>query len=389
MVSTPGLSRRSVLKGAAGTAFAVGSLAALPLFGTSGSRQDPATCRAKDVSGSDRRFVISNWPEYIDEATKDAPSTLQDFEKRTGISVSYTADVNDNVEFYGKVRNQLSACQSTKRDMIVLTDWMAARFINVGWVQPLDQAKVPNLRANLIESLAHAPWDPDRKFSAPWQSGLTGIAYNKKKVKEVRTFSELLTRSDLKGRISLLTEMPDTMGMLLLTEGADPADFSQAEWDRAMEKLRKTVANRQVRAFTGNDYIQDLAAGNILACEAWSGDVANAGNEDIVFVPPEEGMMIWADNMLIPNLATHQANAEKWIDFYYDPEVAARLVDYNQYICPVEGAQKAMEKVDPDNVDNELIFPTEKTLSVTHAFKGLDEATLRVYQGEFSDVTGG
>jgi len=389
VVSTPGLSRRSVLKGAAGTAFAVGSLAALPLFGTSGSRQNPVTCRATDLSARDRRLVISNWVEYIDQPTKKQPSTLQEFEKRTGIAVDYTEDVNDNVEFYGKVRNQLGACQSTKRDMFVLTDWMAARFINVGWIQPLDSAKVPNLRDNLIDSLAHVSWDPDRKFSAPWQSGLTGIAYNKKLVKEVRTIDELLVRSDLKGRISMLTEMPDTMGLLLLSDGADPASFSQAEWDRAMEKLRKTVASRQVRAFTGNEYIQDLAAGNIAACVAWSGDVANAGNDDIVFVPPEEGMMIWADNMLIPNLATHHANAERWIDFYYDPEIAAQLVDYNQYICPVKGAQKAMEKVDPDNVDNELIFPTEKTLSVTHAFKGLDEATLRVYQGEFSDVTGG
>ncbi len=166
---------------------------------------------------------------------------------------------------------------------------------------------MPNLHANLIDSLQGVGWDPERTYSAPWQSGLTGIAYNKSKVKEVRSFEELLTRSDLRGRISLLTEMRDTMGLIMLTEGADPADFDQDDWDNAIDRLRKARNDGQVRAFTGNDYIQDLSAGNILACEAWSGDVAAAEDENLVFVSPEEGQMIWSDNMLIPNLATHQA----------------------------------------------------------------------------------
>lgn len=389
MVSSSGPSRRTVLKGAAGAAFGLGSVAVLPLFNTSSSRQDPASCRAPDVSARDRRLVISNWPEYLDEADGKKTSTLQDFEKATGIHVDYTADVNDNIEFFAKVRNQLSACQTSKRDMFVLTDWMAARVIKLGWIQPLDAAKVPNLHANLIDSLAHVGWDPERKYSAPWQSGMTGIAYNKKKVKEVRSFNDLLTRPDLRGRISLLTEMPDTMGMLLLSVGADPSNFTRAEWDKAMEKLRKARADGQIRAFTGNDYIQDLSAGNILACEAWSGDVAAAEDDNLVFVTPEEGLMIWADNMLVPNLATHQANAEKWIDFYYEPEVAAKLAAFVWYICPVKGAQQAMEKVDPTLVDNPLIFPDDKILSVTHSFMALDEPTRRDYQGDFADVTGG
>lgn len=389
MVSTSGLSRRSVLRGAAGAAFAAGSVAALPLFGTSGSRQDPASCVARDVSARERKVVISNWPEYIDEADGKTRSTLQDFEKATGIDVSYTADVNDNVEFFAKVRNQLAACQSTKRDMFVLTDWMAARVIQLGWIQPLDPAGVPNLHSNLIDSLAHVPWDPERKYSAPWQSGMTGIAYNKKKVKEVRSFNELLTRSDLRGRISLLTEMPDTMGMLLLSDGADPGNFTRADWDKAIEKLRKARGDGQIRAFTGNEYIQDLSAGNILACEAWSGDVAAAEDENLVFVTPEEGLMIWADNMLVPNLATHQGNAEKWIDYYYEPEVAAKLAAFVWYICPVKGAQQAMEKIDKTLVDNPLIFPDDTILSKTHSFMGLDEPTRRIYQGDFADVTGG
>jgi spermidine/putrescine transport system substrate-binding protein len=384
-----GISRRTVLKGAGGAAFGIGSVAALKLFGSPGLKQDPAHCSTDDVSAHDKRFVISNWPLYIDEPDKGYHSTLQDFEKATGIKVSYTDDVNDNVEFFAKVKNQLGDCQSTKRDMFVLTDWMAARMIKIGWIQPLDPAKVPNLHANIIDSLAHPDWDPQRAYSAPWQSGLTGLAYNKKYLKKpVKAYGELLTRKDLKGRVTMLSELRDTMGLILLSQGADPAKFTGAQWNTAMEALTKATADHQIRRFTGNDYVQDLSAGNVLACEAWSGDIANAGDDNLVFVPPEEGMMIWADNMLVPNLATRKSNAEKWIDFYYEPEVAAKLADYNQYICPVKGARAAMEKVDPDNVDNELIFPSEETLKQTHRFMALEEFQTREYERQFSNVTG-
>jgi spermidine/putrescine transport system substrate-binding protein len=258
--------------------------------------------------------------------------------------------------------------------------------IQVGWIQKLDASKVPNLHANIIDSLKSPGWDKKRDFSAPWQSGLTGIAYNKAKIGEVKSFSELLTRKDLRGRVTLLSEMPDTMGFMLMVEGADPSDFTPAQWDKALERLRKANNDGQFRAFTGNEYVQDLAAGNVLACEAWSGDIANAGDDNLVWVPPEEGVMIWADNMLIPNLATHKLNAEKWINYFYEPEVAAKLAAYNSYICPVKGAQQAMEKVDPEQVDNVLIFPTEKSLASTHSFMELDEATRRTYEGEFADV---
>jgi spermidine/putrescine transport system substrate-binding protein len=191
-------------------------------------------------------------------------------------------------------------------------------------------------------------------------------------VGEVRTIDELLTRSDLKGRISLLSEMRDTMGLLMLSDGADPAKFTTGQWDTALEKLRKARASGQIRAFTGNEYINDLAAGNIAACVAWSGDVAAAGNDNLVFLPPDEGMMIWADNMLIPNMATHQKNAEKWINYYYEPEIAARLAAYVLYVCPVAGAQAEMEKIDPTLVDNPLIFPTKE-----YGSRGIPDARVR------------
>ncbi|GAW48595.1 MULTISPECIES: polyamine ABC transporter substrate-binding protein [unclassified Nocardioides] len=386
------LSRRGLLKGGGVVAFAGISVAALklPFFGVDPRKVDPADCMAPDVSDSEMKLIVSNWPAYIDPKKKET-STLSVFQQQTGISVSYTDDVNDNNEFYAKVKNQLGSCQTIDRDMIVLTDWMAARMISLGWIQPLDAAKVPNLHANLIEPLRNRQWDPDLEFHAPWQSGLTGIAYNAAKTGEIKSFEELLTRSELNGKISLLSEMRDTMGFMLKVVGADPSDFSDDEWGTAIDRLREVVASGQVRAFTGNEYIQDLAAGNIVACEAWSGDVIQAqfDNPDIKFVTPEEGLSLWSDNMLVPNLATHEANAEKWIDYYYEPEVAAKLAAWVNYICPVKGAQEAMEKVDPSLVDNKLIFPDDETLSVTFDFMPLSEKQITAYQGEFDDVTGG
>ncbi|MGC4176045.1 ABC transporter substrate-binding protein [Demequina sp.] len=380
------MSRRNVLVGGA---LGIGSLAVLPLFSTPGKQQNPANCIAPDMSDTDLKLIVSNWPEYIDIDDEGYESTSTMFANEYGIDLTYVQDVNDNVEFFSKVVNQLGTCQPTKRDMFMLTDWMAARMIQMGWIQKLNKANVPNLDKNLISSLRGVGWDEEREYSAPWQAGFTGIAYNKSLVGEVRTIDELLTRPDLKGKVTLLTEMRDTMGLILLSDGADPAKFSQSEWETAMEKLRKARTDGQIRAFTGNEYVNDLANGNIAACVAWSGDVAAADDENLVFLPPDEGMMVWADNMLVPNMASHQRNAERWIDWYYRPDIAALLAAYVWYVCPVEGAREEMEKIDPTLVDNPLIFPTEEYLAATHPFMALEEYQMREYEGEFADVSGG
>ncbi len=386
-----GPSRRTFLKAGGIAAFGLGSAAVLPLFSTPSAVQDPTKCFADDLSASAKRLIVSNWPAYLDEAEDGSKNTLQDFEAATGIKVSYTDDVSDNSDFFAKVRNQLSDCQPIERDMMMLTDWMAARMIGLGWIQPLDADKVPNLHKNLIPALQGRQWDKDRTYSAPWQSGLTGIAYNAKLTKEVGSFEDLLTRPDLKGKITLLSEMRDTMAFMVKVTGGNPDDFTDDEWANAIDKLRVAVKAGQVRAFTGNEYIQDLTAGNIVACEAWSGDVLQAqfDNPDIKFVVPEEGLSLWSDNMIVPNKAQHLGNAEKWIDFYYEPEIAAKLAAWVNYICPVQGAQDEMAKIDDTLVENPLIFPSEESLKDTFDFMVLDDQQTKQYEGEWSDVTGG
>lgn len=384
------ISRRTMLRGAGVGAFGAASVAVLPLFDAPSARISAGECKSVDLSDTENELIISNWPAYIDPPNKKG-STLNTFERRTGLEVSYSVDVNDNAEFFSKVRNQLGSCEPVNRDMFMLTDWLAGRMVNSGWIQKLDADRVPNLHDNLIPSLRNKPWDPDREYSAPWQSGLTGIAYNAAKTKEVRSFEELVTRSDLAGRVTLLSEMYDTMIFMLLLVGADPLDFDDDDWADAIDRLEEIVDSGQIRAFTGNEYLQDLQAGNIVACEAWSGDIIQAqfDNPDIKFVVPEEGLSLWSDNMLIPNKATHKANAEEWIDYFYEPEVAARLAAWVNYICPVEGAREAMEKVDPSLVDNELIFPDEEMLANAVDLMPLDEEQTRRYEGEWADVTGG
>ncbi|OLF12570.1 ABC transporter substrate-binding protein [Actinophytocola xanthii] len=385
-------SRRTVLRGLLTAGAAVGAGSMLSACGMRGTRQSPDSCRSTDESADDPRLTISNWPLYIDvdENDESRRPTLDAFVASTGIDVTYQEDVNDNNEFFGKVRNQLSACQPVDRDIMVLTDWMAARMIRLGWVQKLDRSALPNVEANLLDSLRGRSWDPGTDYAVPWQTGLAGIAYNGTVAKEVRTVEELLTRPDLHGKVTCLSEMRDTMGLIMLSMGHDPADFTEDQFDEALTTLQVAVDSGQIRRFTGNDYAQELARGDIAACVGWSGDVIqlNFTDENIRFVTPESGVMLWSDNMQVPNRATHRANAQEWINYYYEPAVAAELAAYVNYICPVQGAQAEMEKIDPELAANPLIFPDESVLSTAKVFMALNEAQERIFEQKFQQVIG-
>jgi spermidine/putrescine transport system substrate-binding protein len=397
MMASRELTRRGFLRGVSLAGLGLGAPALLSACGTEAAKQTTESCVSKDLSASQKTLHFSNWPLYIDEKQVKQGGkkvtvypSLQRFERESGIKVDYVTDVNDNSEFFGIVRNQLADCQSTGRDIFVLTDYMAARMVNLGWLQKLDQDNIPNVSANLVENLKSPTWDQNREYSVPWQSGLTGIAYNSKLTKEVRSFEELLTRPDLKGKVSLLSEMNDTMLFMLLVEGADPEDFTDDEFGSAIERLQKVVDSGQIRAFTGNEYAQDLTKGNVVACEAWSGDVIQLqfDNPDIKFIAPEEGLSLWSDNMLVPNKSEHKANAEALMNYYYQPDVAAEVAAWVNYICPVAGAQEAMTKLDPELAENELIFPSADLLAKTHDLMAMDQKTEQKYQKQFASVSG-
>ncbi|MCI0686623.1 MAG: spermidine/putrescine ABC transporter substrate-binding protein [Sporichthyaceae bacterium] len=397
-VRPTGLSRRGVLQalGAGGATLAGGSF--LAACGTDPTTTEPGGVAAEDKSDTDKRVNFSNWIGYIDtdENDESVHPTLVAFTDQTGVAVNYTEDINDNDEFFGQIRPQLEASQDTGRDIVVFTDWMAGRMINLGWVQELNKSNIPNA-VNLEANLQNVGFDPGRRFSLPWQSGFTGIGINRKAVEDlgvnpdsINTIDALLTTPELNGKVTALTEMRDTMGLTLLSMGKDPNAFTEDDFGAAIEKLQQAVDSGQIRTFTGNEYVGDLQSGSIAACIAWSGDVIqlNFENEDITLVTPEHGQMLWSDNMEIPNLAQHKKNAELIMNHYYDPAVAAQLAAWVNYICPVKGAREAMESIDATLMDNPLIFPDQATLDKSNVFMALDEETERTYNDQFQALIG-
>ena len=390
MPQRPGMERRTFLRGASLGAMALAMPELLAACGTKGAKVDAGSCTSTDLSAKQAELTFGNWIGYIDPVKKRT-STLSKFQQETGISVDYkNGDVNDNEQFFAKVSPQLQDCRSTGRDVFVVTDYMAARMVELGWIQKLDQDNLPNVQANLLSSLKSPSWDPKREYSVPWQSGMTGICYNSELTDPVTSFEELLTRPDLKGKVELLTEMRDTMLFLLLIDGSDPEDFTKDEFASAISRLQKYVDSGQVRRFSGNDYVDDMKSGDIVACEAWSGDVINLlGGGKFKWVPPSEGFAIWTDNMLVPNKATHKTNVEKLMNFYYDPVNAAQLAAWNYYLCPVEGAQQEIAQFDKSAVNSKFIFPDATTLEAGKQFMVLSDGQERDYQRQFNEVMGG
>jgi spermidine/putrescine transport system substrate-binding protein len=385
------LSRRSFLRSSGLAAMTLGSSGLLAACGTEGAQVESGSCKSTDLSDQEKQIVFSNWIGYVDPEKRSDTSTLEKFQEETGITVEYqNGDVNDNETFFAKVAPQLQECRPTGRDVFVVTDYMAARMIELGWIQKLDHSNMPNVDANLIDFLKSPDWDPQRDYSVPWQSGMTGICYNSELTDPVSSFEELLTRSDLKGKVELLTEMRDTMLFLLLMEGSDPEDFSSDEFTAAIERLQGYVENGHVRRFAGNDYVDDMKSGDIVACEAWSGDVINLlGGGKYKFVQPDEGFAIWTDNMLVPNKAEHKTNVETMMNFYYDPVNAAKLSAWNYYFCPVAGAQEEIAQFDKSAVNSEFIFVDDQTLESGYMFMALNDEQETTYQRQFNEVISG
>ena len=334
---------------------------------------------------------FSNWPLYIDvdEKTKKHP-TLDAFTKKYGVKVKYTEDINDNPSFFGKIQGPLSRGQSIQRDLIVMTDssGFPGRMIKLGWLEKLDKQSIPNIK-NLLDVQQHPTWDPNREYSLPWQSGMTGIGYDPNKVGgDLTSIDELLTNPKLKGKVTLLSELADAVGLVMLANGDDPNKVTPATYDKAIAKMKKAVDSGQVRQFTGNDYAPLLAKGDVWASMAWSGDMVQlqADHPDLKWVLPDTGGMIWTDNMLIPK-GGEVYTASVYMNYVYDPKVAAAIEDYVNYICPVKGADAVLKKTDPDVANNPLIFPTQKMLSNVHQFDSA-AAQQDKYKTKFAQLTG-
>ncbi len=376
---TDQLTRRQLLERAALGGAAITLPGILAACGSSSTKAG-GTTTAHNLA---KTLRFSNWTLYIDANNKKhTRPSLDQFQKKYGVHVAYTEDINDNEPFFGKIRGPLSRGQSTDRDIIVMTDnsRYPALLVRKGWVEKLDKSAIPNIK-NLQPALSNPNWDPDREHSLPWQSGMTGIAYNATITDPVLSIDELLDNPKLKGKVTLLQGIGDTLSCVMLANGDDCTKVTDAAFDRAVKRVKKAVDSGQIRQFTGNDYAPALAKGDLAAALSWSGDIAQIGNKDIHWNLPKAGGNIWTDNMMIPkggNIYT----ASVYMNFVYDPKIAAEIEGGDPktgttgvyYICPVVGAKEALVAKNPSIANNPLIFPTKKMLDNVKIFdaKALD-----------------
>lgn len=375
------LSRRTALAGAAGIGTALGLAACAP---ASEPEDAEAPVASQDLSDTEKILVWDNWTEYMDLSEDEASRpTLERFEAQSGIKVEYLETYLDNDEYFAIVKDQLALGQDIGVDLICPTEWMAARYVGNGYSQKLDAANIPN-KANLAPAYLGASYDPNRDFTMPYQGILGGIAYNKELYrdltgKDAPETVEDLWADELNGRVVVLSEMRDTVGLIALAEGIDIASsssFTEEAYMNIIDRVAGLYADGKIRNIEGNEYTKGFRNGDYVAGIVWSGDVVQMNfskrTKDMFgFFLPQSGGTISSDVFTVPIGATHKKNAEALINYYYDPVNAAELAAWVNYITPVAGAYDEAIKLDPELAENNLIFPSEDFLSLTHAFRAL------------------
>ena len=380
------LTRRRFLTGAG----AVGATAVLAACG--GTKEESGSASESASASASGTVRWANWPEYLDydKNTKKYPS-LETFIAASGINVVYKEDVNDNDEFYGKVQVKLEQGKDIGWDIVTLTDWMAGRWIRLGYTQAFDEGAIPN-KENILPSLANVGFDPGRKNSLTWQSGFAGFGWNKKEIPGgIKTLDQLFDKK-YKGRIEVLSEMRDTVGIIMQYQGVDPSQpFTKDQFMNAIDFLQKQVSDGIIRQVKGNDYLDDMQSGDAVAVIGWSGDIfalANDNNGNFEFGIPDSGGTLWSDNVMIPSTSQNKKNAEAVINNYYDPAVAAQVAAAVNYICPVQGAREEMAKINSALVDNPFIFPTDATLAKVKVFRPLSPEEETTFGEAFAAASG-
>jgi spermidine/putrescine transport system substrate-binding protein len=319
--------------------------------GGGGDGGDAEVAKAGPVKGE---LTISNWPGYIDPG---ADGTVAEFENETGVSVDYIEDVNDNNSFFGKLQPQLEQGESGGRSIFVVTDWMAKQMWDLGYLQELNRDDLPTVFQNLVPNLENPSFDPGRKYSIPWQSGMTGIWVDTSKAPDIKSVNDLFDPK-YKGKVTFLEEMRDSVPLVMKAEGVDPEEATNEDWEKAIEKVKGAAQSGQIRAFTGNNYTEELTAGNIVAAIGWSGDASIVENPNAEWRMPTEGCVLWSDNMVIPVGAPNTPAALGWMEFVYEPEVAADLTEYITYVSPVDGVKDLLSNSNPQLAKDPLVFPS-------------------------------
>ena len=377
--------------GGSGAPAESGSPAASPDGGASAA---PSASTAPGASGGTGILRFANWIGYIDIADDGSYPTIKKFEEETGITVTYLEDIDGNEEFFtSSLSGPLTAGLPTEWDLVVLTDWMIDRLVRLGWLDAFDRDAMPNFVANLEDRYLARSFDPDTKFAAPWQSGMTGLGFDKNKTGALASLGAFFS-DQFEGKMTYLTEMRDTVGLSALFQGVDPATITQEQFDAALAQVDTAVKNGWVRQVAGNSYVDIMAGGDAVLAMAWSGDVLTLlvpdqkEDQDFQWVLADEGGMLWTDNMAVPKGSPNKVDAEKWVNFYYDPVNAATIEAYVNYVCPVKGAKDVMLESDPELASNPLIFPPADWVARLHQFRSTTADEEVAWAEAFTKVMG-
>jgi spermidine/putrescine transport system substrate-binding protein len=400
-MTMPRISRRDALRGAG----LLSASAFLAACGVEGSGDDEAP-QASGFWASQTKagqLDFANWPLYMDQEKQGGKTvypSLQEFTKETGIKVNYKEVINENDAFLGKINPSLKAGQDPGWDLIVITDGTPIdKLIRQSFLTELDHSKLPNFAKNAAPAVKNPSYDPGNKFTLAWQSGLVGLAYNPKLTKREITSIKDLSDPAFKGKITVFDGDEDFPTMTLIGMGIDPVKSTEEDWKRAAEEMKKL--RPQIREFVDNaGMAEGLSSGNAWISQAYSGDIYqlnNSGSPDIKFVVPEEGATFWTDNMAIPKGAKHPLDAITYMDYVYQPEVAAALAEYIAYITPVPAVKEQLQAKAAkasgedkayldDLVTNPLIFPSEADLAKTRRYRPLTVEEEEVWDGIFQPI---
>ena len=399
MAARSRMSRRDLLRrmGIGAGALSVSALAAAcgvggeSNGGGSGGTEKKNELTTTKVAGE---LDFANWPLYIDKVKKERP-TLNDFEKDTGITVNYKEVIDDNQSFFGTINEPLASGQATGWDLIVVTDWLVAKMIGLGYLEEIEQPRIKNFYDHAGSIYQDRVYDPGNKYSIPWQSGITGIGYNPKLTgREITSYEDLYDPA-FKGKVGMMTEMRDTMNLALLGLGIDPQEATVEDAEKAQQKLLEQRDGEIVRQYYGNGYADALAREDLALTMAWSGDIfiLQLDNPDLKFVVPEEGGILWTDCMAIPEGAEHPIDAMEMMNYVYDPKIAAQIAGYVNYICPVPEAQEILassgDSYYKQVAESDLVFTTPEVEAKLHSYKNLNEEEEEAWNELFDEVVSG
>ena len=380
--------RRFIGGGAAAAAAAILGPSFLAACGGSnkggGSSTPAASAPPDDGAPAKGELRISNWPLYM------ADGFVAAFQKSSGLTVDYKEDFNDNEQWFAKVKEPLSRKQDIGADLVVPTQFMAARIAGLGWLNEIRESRWPN-KKNLRDDLLNTKVDPGRKVTAPYMTGMVGLAYNKAATgKDIKGINDLWDPA-FKGRVSLLSDTQDGLGMIMQSQGNSVEDPTEETVQKAVDLVKEQKEKGQIRRFTGNDYADDLAAGNIAVAQAYSGDVVQlqADNPDLHFIIPESGGDWFIDTMTIPYTTQNQAAAEAWINYVYDRANYAKLVAFVQYVPVLSDMADELNKLDPKLAKNPLIVPPEADAKRLQTWAPLTDEQTQKFNTMYAAVTGG